>query len=102
MIIHVARKPYQGSMASNALAHGVAGLHIESCRVPYEEGGDAASNPLFRSQHGYSLLQGVAWWGQGRTGMRMIPHVAGRWPANVLLSNPCFGESSRFFKMMGP
>lgn len=103
LVIHVARKPFPsgGNVASNAMTYGVAGLHVDACRVPYEEGWDAASNPLFRMQHGYSVIKGAGWWGKGK-GAKMLPREEGRWPANVILSCPCFGEPSRYFMRFEP
>jgi DNA modification methylase len=87
--IIVAMKPLDGTFAENAQKWGVAGLNVDGCRVPYEEGGDSASNPLLRKKRGCKMKQGV---GDGTTSYNprtkdseMNINPLGRWPSNVLL-----------------
>jgi hypothetical protein len=65
--ITVARKPLEGTVASNILAHGVGGLNIDGCRV-----GDEVR---FNAPAGNAV--GMPQDAEGRT-------VAGRWPANLI------------------
>src|SRR5699024_5023615 len=43
--IILARKPLDGTVANNVLAHGVGGLNIDACRVPSGESGTAGRFP---------------------------------------------------------
>src|SRR5699024_10388260 len=49
--IILARKPLDGTVANNVLAHGVGGLNIDACRVP--------SDVPIPSHHGTSGAAGV-------------------------------------------
>jgi hypothetical protein len=76
--IILARKPLQGTVAQNVLAHGCGALNIDASRVA----GDVPSKPqpAFNSPTGkiYGFKAG-----EGRNGeMSSAPN--GRWPANVL------------------
>lgn len=55
----LARKPLsEKTVAENVLRWGTGGLNIDGSRVEYEEGGDAASNPLQRKQRGLKINHG--------------------------------------------
>ncbi|MGE6117122.1 DNA-methyltransferase [Aeromonas salmonicida] len=71
--ITVARKPLDGTIAANVLAHGVGALNIDACRVgtePITQHG--RSNGENRSMGGrnYAEAAGRSW--------------VGRWPANLI------------------
>lgn len=75
--IVLARKPLDGTVAANVLAHGTGALNIDGCRVGEGEvrqtlsGGMARkSSPVFGSF--------------ARTEIERIATTEGRWPANVL------------------
>ena len=70
--IILARKPLDGTVANNVLAHGVGGLNIDACRVPSCDSPRGSGNSL--GYHG----------GGAGTGGNVTP-PAGRFPANVLL-----------------
>lgn len=71
--ITVARKPLDGSIADNLLLHETGAMHGDACRVPFEETGNSASNPLVRWRRG--VKPPVFFHG----GMPI-----GRWPTNVI------------------
>ena len=72
--IILARKPLDGTVANNVLAHGVGGLNIDACRVG--SGGHLAwSAPRNMGYHGGSDTEGSV----------ATESPAGRFPANVLL-----------------
>lgn len=70
--IILARKPLDGTVAANVLAHGVGGLNIDASRVPSGDSPRGSGNNLW--YHG----------GGAGTGGNTTP-PAGRFPANVLL-----------------
>lgn len=76
--IIVAMKPLTSTFAANALAHGVAGLNIDGCRVA--SNGEDLSRPI-----GYGGI-GCQQLGNIPPGTRNDNHPAGRWPANLILS----------------
>ena len=74
--IILARKPLDGTVAANVLAHGVGGLNIDASRV------SASDAPEGRKRHGGGI--------PGNGSSYELPDVrtsspAGRFPANVLL-----------------
>lgn len=88
----LARKPLDGTVAANVLAHGVGALNIDGCRVPTEESTARKSNAGTNG----------AGWGMGTNANVNGGHAAGRFPANVLHdgSDPVLdgmGEPARFF-----
>jgi site-specific DNA-methyltransferase (adenine-specific) len=90
--IVVAMKPIDGTFVNNALTWGVAGLWIDGGRVGYEQGGDAASNPLYRKNNGYKTDYGVdenptSYALKDEKG-KMNINSQGRFPANLILSYP--------------
>jgi len=79
-IIHLARKPLEGTVAENALKFGTGSLNIVGCRVG-TDGGTKAVNAARKSD---GRLQR---WDEGSRGARNeIAQLAqGRWPANLIL-----------------
>ena len=82
--IILARKPLDGTVANNVLAHGVGGLNIDACRVGTSGGGTHCNN---RDADGKCLGHGDA--GKSQSGATFHANEAtspaGRFPANVLL-----------------
>jgi len=81
-------KPIDGTFVNNALTWGVAGLWIDGGRVGYEQGGDAASNPLYRKNNGYKTDYGVdenptSYALKDEKG-KMNINPQGRFPANLI------------------
>lgn len=74
--ITMARKPLEGTVAANVLAHGTGALNIDGCRVPAENptgwGGGAAGGNTWTDEN-----CGLAKGGDARP-------VNGRWPANLI------------------
>lgn len=79
--ILLVRKPLEGTVARNVLAHGVGGLNIDGCRVETDDNlnGGAYSKAERNPESGtfFSTLSG------GRTG-QAYQQPAGRWPPNIL------------------
>ena len=78
--ILLCRKPLDGTVASNVLAHGVGGLNIDACRVSHNE-------PEDHTKRVSPKLSGVYGDGTVRAESDSLrsPAPAGRFPANVLL-----------------
>ena len=72
--ITMARKPLDGTVAANVLAHGTGGLNIDSCRVGTDDG-------LGRPYGGENKVYGA--YGMER-GTRTGDALTGRWPANLI------------------
>lgn len=73
--ITVARKPLEGTVAANVLAHGTGALNINGCRVGTEGSRTNSSRPNV-------MRVGVD---SGMTkGTETVVRDAGRWPANLI------------------
>ena len=82
--ILLCRKPLDGTVANNVLAHGVGGLNIDACRVG--SGGHLAwSAPRNMGYHGGSDTEGSV----------ATESPAGRFPANVLLDEHAAAEMDK-------
>ena len=77
--IVMARKPLRGTVAGNVTEYGTGALNIDGCRIGTEGGG---GNGLGSSFGGPTVPRVVH--GEDRTG------TLGRWPANVILTDPIF------------
>ncbi len=77
--IVLARKPPDGTVAANVLAHGTGAINVDGCRVGTGEGGDREGEPSAARRYN----------GNGSTNYAMQPgprggDAKGRWPANVI------------------
>ena len=92
--IILARKPLDGTVANNVLAHGVGGLNIDACRVGTSGGGTHCNN---RDADGKCLGHGDA--GKSQSGATFHADEssapAGRFPANVLLDEHAAKEMDK-------
>jgi site-specific DNA-methyltransferase (adenine-specific) len=78
--IILARRPLDGTVAGNVLAHGTGGLNVDGCRIGSTGGPPSAadSGPNFKNEV----------FGRGMGGLKIDPDAQlGRWPANFLLSH---------------
>jgi len=69
--ITVARKPLIGTVAANVLEHGTGAINVDGCRVG-ADGGTTRSEQAPYADSGW------------RTGHKVEPLNAGRWPANLI------------------
>ena len=76
--ILLCRKPLDGTVANNVLAHGVGGLNIDACRVEPLTGAEVARSRKSTNGGIYGKYESVDWRSEAK------PHP-GRFPANVLL-----------------
>lgn len=78
------RKPLIGTVAENVLMHSTGAMNIDACRVDHitVDGGSLATNPHLRTHiNGGNGGHIIA----SETERRVVtPHLAGRWPANVV------------------
>jgi hypothetical protein len=84
--IVVARKPIEGTIVENCLQWGCGALNIDGCRIEHVTiaGGNLALNPHLRTHiNGGNGGNIIAHEDDRRV---VIPHVAGRWPANLIHS----------------
>ena len=81
--IILARKPLDGTVANNVLAHGVGGLNIDACRVGTEERLSFGSRAIGTDSGVYGKQVPK---GEGEQ------NPAGRFPANVLLDEHAAAE----------
>jgi len=78
--IVMARKPFRGSVADVWLEHGTGALNIDGARIPLPD--DAARTPALVADTAALFGRGAAMGGNGSP--------LGRWPANVVLTDPIF------------
>jgi site-specific DNA-methyltransferase (adenine-specific) len=91
--ITVARKPLQGTVADNVLAHGTGALNIDGCRVLVdgEQRAPITGKGGLPTRHNQHEVR--------EAGIVTQPHVLGRWPANLIHSGEpevlaCFPDST--------
>jgi DNA modification methylase len=98
--IALARKPLDGTVARNVLAHGVGALNIDGCRV---HGADAIGREytVRRLKPGATLnATGGNWRPEGDDAEMFTGATKdGRWPANILHDGEAFSDAtwSRYF-----
>ena len=76
--IVMARKPLRGTVAANVAAHGTGALNIDGTRIGIEGGSAGAGAGAFILHDGLNGARG-----------ENVPGL-GRWPANVILTDPIF------------
>jgi len=87
--IVMARKPLIGTVAQNVQEHGTGALNIDGCRIP-------SNGEAIATHHGTGrgvAMQGNAdesWPKPYKPGDSQYEVTAGRWPANVILTDPVF------------
>ena len=91
--IILARKPLEGTVAGNVLAHGVGGLNIDASRV---EAGSELSPQVRGAQVFSETANGrQTGWNREDYNGEYIPNVKGRFPANVLLDEHAAAEMDK-------
>ena len=83
--IILARKPLDGTVAGNVLAHGVGGLNIDACRVGTDDNTQRVSNAGTNGDG----------WRMGKSYHITGGSPAGRFPANVLLDEHAAKEMDK-------
>lgn len=95
--ILLCRKPLEGTVATNALAHGTGGINVDGCRI------ESGARPLVQFSGEKPNTEEYRFGGSRAVGETEL----GRWPANVILDEPAGalldaqagdrGGASRFF-----
>jgi DNA methylase len=79
--IVVARKPLEGTVASNVLEWGTGALNIDACRIPHVSDKDLATSQAKNPGREDTVSSGV----YGADRPQQSVNEDGRWPANVIL-----------------
>lgn len=85
--ICIARKPLEGTVAANVLAHGTGALNIDACRIGVEDREAYEANCAGDRGHADNRTRVMGKSKPGDEGYSMTAGSAsqvGRWPANVL------------------
>ena len=95
--IVLARKPLQGTVAANVLAHGTGAINVEACRL---DGGKRSPGYQDHGSQGPTATRNI--YGKHDGVRRNCDEAQGRWPANVThdgSDEPCnlLGDAARFF-----
>lgn len=80
--ITVARKPLEGTVAANVLAHGTGALNIDGCRVGYLP--DERVQTFWNNRGGATINASEGQGTKPRTGEGAYDPSKGRWPANLI------------------
>jgi len=121
-VIHVLRKPCSreaGTVASNVLRHGTGAINVDGCRVAFASPEEAERHSMAwdRGYNPNSNSSPIHTWdnaignhpGSKRTHGGGPKQTAGRWPANLILTEgPAvesfaeFGEFGEYFQTVKP
>jgi site-specific DNA-methyltransferase (adenine-specific) len=97
----LARKPLDGTVAENVLAHGTGALNIDGCRIPHADEKDLEAHKKMVDaikERGGSMQN--SWKNSSDLSGANDVKIEGRWPAHLLLDEGAaatMGEPSRFF-----
>lgn len=86
--IVMARKPLRGTVAANWQAHGTGALNVDATRIAYASDDDREATAV-RNNWGDRVWPGPAAIEVGERPLN-VTHDLGRWPANVILTDPIF------------
>lgn len=86
--IVLARKPFRGTVAGNWMEHGTGALNIDATRIPFASEEDREDTAI-RNNWGDRMWSGPAAIQVGERPLN-VTNDKGRWPANVLLTDPIF------------
>lgn len=98
--IVVCMKPVEGTLAENALRHGVAGLNVGECKIAFASSGDER-NAKHKNQHTrYSNPNSNIDSYSGSMPSRTDYDASGRFPANVILDGSEVAEVQKMRMMV--
>ena len=83
----VARRPLDGTVADNVLAHGVGAIHVDVCRI-HSAGSEGRDYKVRRLKSGSELARTGGPWHSEEGGETYVGRTKdGRWPTNVVLDD---------------
>lgn len=82
--ILIARKPLDGTVAANTLAHGCGGLNVDATRVEHASAADLATSQSKNPGRGGETTTSAVY---GADRPQQSVNADGRWPTNVVLSH---------------
>ena len=86
IVITVARKPIEGSVAANALKYGCGALNIDAARIASDSLPQPTTAPGWDSLNARNAIGGYRASAYEQGPATYVPSMLGRWPANVVLS----------------
>jgi len=104
----VFRKPLQGTVAANVLAHGTGAINVDGCRIPHANESDLSKHKaMVKAIKSRGGSMDNSWKNSSDLAGANDVNMAGRWPANVALDEEAAamldeqtsdsGGASRFF-----
>jgi DNA modification methylase len=88
-LVVVARKPIQGTVANNVMAHGTGAINIDTCRVAHNEPPGKPQRGMAGREKGQLGGGGTASYRERETD---AASPAGRWPTNVVIDDTAAAE----------
>jgi len=89
IVITVARKPLEGTIAGNVVQWGTGGFNVAGCRIEAVTipGGSLAQNTHLRSVRATPYLDATSWGVMRQREEMWDRPTKGRWPANLILQH---------------
>lgn len=86
LVITIARKPLNGTVAANAMVWGCGGINIDASRIGYSADEPDSGANFYRNRD-LAMPENRTNYFRGDDGVvKSIPSKVGRWPSNMLLS----------------
>jgi site-specific DNA-methyltransferase (adenine-specific) len=86
--ILLARRPVEGTLTANVLAHGAGGINVEATRVPHADAEDLAKHQkMVAAIKARGGTMGNSWANKSDLSGANDVSDAGRWPPNFLLTH---------------
>jgi hypothetical protein len=87
IVLTMARKPLEGTVAFDATEYGTGGINIDSTRIP---------DSVFSAESKKQFLRVTSLFVSQPLHPQNPPHPLGRWPSNVIVTQGVGGEFSFF------
>ena len=94
IVIHLARKPLDGTVANNAAEHGTGGLNIDASRIAVSAG-DAKQMQRANSPGSWRMKASGSGIGtfQRSSSSGPLDTSQGRWPANLIIAGQAVADA---------
>jgi len=106
--IIIAQKETDGSIAENIKKWGVGAMNVDDARIPYRDDKDKAANTKglkrFATQQGSKMIATRAGMSKDTIPLKgnLDGNEKGRFPANVIETDPILGDYDKFFLVSKP